>query len=77
MGLGTSTFLLAAGAILNNATNTHGNGANIHTVGLILMLVGALRVVVSLILWNTWAGYHREHLARDVRGGRYIEEDAR
>ena len=61
MGLGASIFLVAVGAILAFAVNvTDPNGVvNIHTVGVILMIVGVLGAVVSAIYWNSWGGWHR------------------
>ncbi|MGH9075892.1 MAG: DUF6458 family protein [Acidimicrobiales bacterium] len=58
MGLGTSIFLVAVGAILDFAittTNTH--GIDINTIGLILMIVGAFGIVLSLFFWNSWGGF--------------------
>ncbi|MEY2461375.1 MAG: hypothetical protein QOG30_3205 [Acidimicrobiaceae bacterium] len=58
MGIGTSLFLIATGAILDFAihpTNTH--GFDINTIGVILMVVGALGLVLSLIFWNSWGGF--------------------
>ena len=60
MGIGTSLFLIAVGAILEYAvhpTNTH--GFDINTIGLILMIVGALGLVLSLVFWNSWGGFGR------------------
>jgi hypothetical protein len=48
MGIGTSIFLLAAGAILRYAVDFQITGVEIHTVGLILMIVGILGLVISL-----------------------------
>jgi hypothetical protein len=48
MGIGTSIFLLAAGAILRYAVDFEVTGVEIHTVGLILMIVGILGLVISL-----------------------------
>ena len=48
MGIGTSIFLIATGAILYFAVNADVSGLEISTVGLILMLVGALGLVISL-----------------------------
>lgn len=58
MGVGTSLFLIAVGAVLDFAihpTNTH--GFDINTIGVILMLVGALGLVLSLIFWSSWGGF--------------------
>lgn len=59
MGIGVSLFLLAAGAILNFAIHVNNpSGVNIHTIGTILMIVGAIGVVVSMMFWSTlgWGG---------------------
>jgi hypothetical protein len=74
MGLGTSIFLIAAGAILDFAIDKQVNGVNLHTVGAILMMVGALGVVLSLIFWNSWGGYHRRTVVQDGPDGRYVDE---
>ena len=50
MGIGTSIFLIAAGAILYFAVNADVSGLEISTVGLILMICGALGLVISLFL---------------------------
>ena len=49
MGLGTSIFLIAVGAILKYAVTASVSGVKLETVGLILMIVGAVGVVLSLI----------------------------
>jgi uncharacterized protein DUF6458 len=48
MGIGTSIFLIASGAILYFAVNAHVSGLDISTVGLILMICGVLGLVISL-----------------------------
>jgi phosphate/sulfate permease len=48
MGIGTSLFLIAVGAILNFAVNGDVSGLKIHTVGLILMIVGVIGLLISL-----------------------------
>jgi hypothetical protein len=50
MGIGTSLFLIAVGAILYFAVNADVQGLEIATVGLILMIVGALGLLISLFL---------------------------
>jgi hypothetical protein len=78
--IGTSIFLIAVGAILRFAVSVTSTGFNLHAIGLILMLVGALGLVISLFLWSTWngragSGYRRERrVSRDGSGG-YIEEE--
>jgi Domain of unknown function (DUF6458) len=56
MGLGVGIFLVAVGAILAFAVHATTSAVNIHTVGWILMAVGAIGILLSLIFWSTWAG---------------------
>jgi hypothetical protein len=60
--MGTSLFLIAVGAILTYAVRvTDPNGwVNIHTVGIILMIVGIIGALVSAAFWNSWGGWHRD-----------------
>ena len=48
MGIGTSLFLIAAGAILYFAVDAQVSGLEIQTVGLILMVIGVLGLLISL-----------------------------
>jgi uncharacterized protein DUF6458 len=48
MGIGTSIFLIAVGAILRYAVDFEVTGVEIQTVGLILMIVGIIGLVISL-----------------------------
>ena len=50
MATGTSLMLIAIGAILAFAVNLTTSGVDIHTIGVILMVVGAIGLVFSLIL---------------------------
>jgi hypothetical protein len=72
MTLGTSLFLIAVGAVLRFAVNVSTTGFNIHTVGVILMVVGAVGVVLSLLWMTTWAG-RRDRAARE----RVVYDDRR
>ena len=56
MGLGVGIFLVAVGAILAFAVHATTSAVNVHTVGWILMAVGAIGILLSLIFWSTWAG---------------------
>ena len=58
MGISFSLLLAAAGAILLWAVNTTASGFNIHTAGLILLVVGIIGFVVSLAFWSSWGGFH-------------------
>jgi uncharacterized membrane protein YidH (DUF202 family) len=50
-----SIFLIAAGAILRFATHFHVKGVDLKTVGLILMIVGAVGLVIAIWQWATWS----------------------
>jgi hypothetical protein len=50
VGIGTSIFLIAVGAILYFAVNADVSGVEISTVGLILMVCGVLGLVITLFL---------------------------
>jgi len=60
MGLGVSIFLIAVGAILTWAVNASVSGLELTTIGVILMVVGALGLVLSMIFWSSWGGFGRE-----------------
>jgi hypothetical protein len=50
MGIGTSIFLIAVGAILKFAVTASVSGIDLATVGVILMVVGIVGLVISLIV---------------------------
>ncbi len=56
MGTGVSLILIAVGAVLTWAVNASVSGLNINTVGIILMVVGAVGLVLSLMFWSSWGG---------------------
>jgi hypothetical protein len=79
MGIGTSIVLIAVGAILDFAVKVNNTHFNINTIGLILMIVGAVGLVISLFFWNSWGGfggraYGRRSVYRDSRGNTVVEE---
>ncbi len=56
MGIGVSVFLLAVGAILAFAIDVTAEGVNLNTVGVILMVVGAIGLLASLVLASSLTG---------------------
>ena len=70
MGLGVGIFLVAVGAILGFAVNvdTTGAGVNLHTIGYILLAVGALGILLSMVFWSSWMGpgYYRRRTTSNV-----------
>ena len=74
MGIGVSIVLIAAGAILDFAVKTNNTqGVNWNTVGVILMVVGAIGLVTSLIFWSSWGGFGRRTVVERPRG-RVVDE---
>ena len=71
MSLGVSIFLLVVGAILTFAVDVTASGFSIHTVGIILMVAGALGVVLSLLFWSSFSPYRR---GAAVDGDTVVEE---
>lgn len=55
MGLGTSLLLIAIGAVLRFAVTVSTNGINLHTVGVILMIVGGIGFIVWLFWFTMWS----------------------
>ncbi|MFN2606787.1 MAG: DUF6458 family protein [Acidimicrobiales bacterium] len=52
MGIGISVFLIAVGAILTFAVHYAVSGVDIATVGVILMIAGAIGLLWSLLFLN-------------------------
>lgn len=67
MGFGSSLFLIAAGAVLRFAITVQTDNVNLHTVGVILMVIGVIGVVLSLLFWDSWGGWRRRT---------YVDDDA-
>jgi hypothetical protein len=81
MGTSTSIVLIAVGAILRFAVSVTTTGFNIHTVGVILMIAGAVGLVLSIVFWSSWGGFagsggyrRTRREVRDGAGGTYVEE---
>jgi hypothetical protein len=55
--MGVSLLLVAAGAILIWAVNATVSGIELHTIGWILLAVGAAGALLSLIFWSSWGGF--------------------
>jgi hypothetical protein len=54
MGIGTSLFLIAVGAILYFAVNADISGLEISTIGIILMVIGVIGLLISLFFLSSW-----------------------
>lgn len=64
MGIGISVFLIAVGAILTFAVEWAVQGVDINTVGVILMIAGAIGLLWSLLF-----------LGRGGMGGTVVADD--
>ena len=78
-GLVTSLVVFAVGAILDFAVTVspYQHGFNINTVGIILMIVGAVGALVSLLAFGLGGGMWRRHrtVIDDGRGNVVRRED--
>jgi hypothetical protein len=60
MTVGAALLLIAAGAILRFAiTTVTTHGVDVHTIGDILMIVGAVGLVIWFFVWAPWARNRR------------------
>jgi hypothetical protein len=64
MGIGVGLFLIAVGAVLTWGVNATVSGVDINTIGVILMVVGAIGLVLDLIIFAP-----RRHSSRTVTSG--------
>ena len=51
MGIGVGLLLVAAGAILAIAVHAYTPIANVQTIGVILMIVGAIGLLIDLVIF--------------------------
>jgi hypothetical protein len=73
MALGTSLFLIALGAVLRFAVSVSAHGFSIHTIGVILMIVGGVGLIISLLwmtMWRDRAAARPGYIERRDYGGR-------
>ncbi|HEX4979527.1 MAG TPA: hypothetical protein VFV35_05635 [Acidimicrobiales bacterium] len=59
MGIVVSMLMITAGAIMRFAVTVEGNGFNVGTAGMVLMVVGAIGAVLSIAFWASWGGFAR------------------
>ncbi len=62
MGIGVSVVLMAVGAVMTFALEANLEGIDLDTVGIILMIAGAVGLLLSLLFWRDaapWAGRGR------------------
>jgi hypothetical protein len=57
MGISSSIFLIAVGAVLAWAVDAEAAEIDIQVAGIILVIVGAIGFIASLIFWSSWGGF--------------------
>lgn len=70
MGIGVSLFLIALGAILTFALDLRAGFLDIDLVGWILMVVGAIGLLVTMVVW----GGRRRDVTTEPTEYRRVEE---
>ena len=68
MGIGASVFLIAVGAVMTFALDASMEGIDLDTVGIILMIVGALGLLLTLLFWSDsapWGARRRGAVVRE------------
>jgi len=71
MGIGVSVFMIALGAILTFALDLQVGFLDIDVVGWILMVVGAIGLIVTMIIWG---GRRRDVVTTEPTEYRRVEE---
>jgi hypothetical protein len=60
VGIGTSIFLIALGAVLKYAVTASVEGIDLNVVGVILMVAGIVGLLLSLLWMTIWADRSRD-----------------
>ena len=74
MGIGVSVFLFAVGAILTFAVDASVSGLDIATVGVILMVAGAIGLLMTLAVFGPRRA-SRQTVVDDGIGRRRVVQD--
>ena len=64
MGIVVSMLLIAVGAVMRFAVTVKGHGFNVHTTGIILIVIGVVSAILSIVYWASWGGFRRGGAAR-------------
>ena len=77
MGLSNSIVFIAVGAILAYALDLSTKGVDLHAIGVILMIVGALGALLSLAFWGSWGRFGQRDVVvkRGVSRRRVVQDD--
>ncbi len=66
MGISVSMLLIAVGAIMRFAVTVEGDGFNVGTAGMVLMVVGIIGAILSIAFWASWGGFNRHATAANT-----------
>lgn len=83
MGAAMSIVMIAVGAVLRFAVSVTTSGFNLHTIGLILIILGILSLLISIMFWSSWGGfgggagggYRRQRSVTQDGAGGFVEEE--
>jgi len=75
LGIGVSVFLFAVGAILTFAVDATLSGLDIATVGVILMIAGALGLIMTLAVFAPRRRARQTVVEDDGHGRRRVQDD--
>ena len=83
MGAALSIVMIAVGAIMRFAVSVTTTGFNLHSIGLILIILGAISLVLSIMFWSSWGGfggaagggYRRQRRVTQDGAGGFVEEE--
>jgi uncharacterized protein DUF6458 len=62
MSIGVGIFLMVLGAIMAFAIETDVPGINVNTLGVILMVTGAVVILYSLLFWSSLTPWGRRRV---------------
>lgn len=68
MGISSSIFLIAVGAVLAWAVDAEVSGIDVQAAGVIIVVVGIIGLVASLIFWSSWGGFGNRDAAASGGG---------
>lgn len=69
MGIVTSMLMIVVGAIMRFAVSAHGRGFNVHTTGVVLIVIGVIGALLSIGYWASRGGFGRGGRRRTVLVG--------
>jgi len=57
-------LLIAVGAVMRFAVTVKGHGFNVHTTGVILIVIGIIGAIMSIVYWASWGGFGHNGVGR-------------